>query len=150
MTGFEPIILGPKPRVLHILKLHLVVQKVATMRLELITSCVSGRCSQPIELCHYKKCTENRIRTDKCLLTRQVLCQLSHPGINCIARMKRFELLSTVLETAILPLNYTRVYFCASTGTRTLNPPIKSRLLCQLSYRCKLCARRDLNPRPTG
>ena len=94
------------------------------MRLELITSCVSGKCSQPIELCHYKKCTENRIRTDKCLLTRQVLCQLSHPGINCIARMKRFELLSTVLETAILPLNYTRVYF--------------------------LCIYRDSNPEPNA
>ena len=50
------------------------------MRLELITSHVSGVRSN--QLSYVTKCTENRIRTDKCLLTRQVLCQLSHPG-NC-------------------------------------------------------------------
>lgn len=101
----------------------------------------------------YFFCTENRIRTDKCLLTRQVLCQLSHPGNFCTDeeirtpiwgfgdRYSTIELHPCVffvhlqgLEpwTRRLRVGYSANWAidanCAPGGIRTHDPSVKSRM----------------------
>ena len=64
---------------------------------------------------------------------RSVACYPLHQK-TLLARVERFELPSTVLETGMLPLHHTHVFFVIPNGLEPLTPSLKVRCSNQLSY----------------